>query len=363
MSPIGEGPVRVGVLGCGNVSSKYLRTVAHRPEISLLACADLDPARARAIAGEYGVGQACTMEELITHPEVDLVLNLTPPSAHAALSVRCLEAGKHVYSEKPLATTLEDARLILTTSRLKGLQVGTAPDTFLGVGATTVARLIREGAIGTPVSVNAAMMNPGPERFHPEPEFLYRDGAGPLFDIGPYYVTLLTELLGPVAKVGALGRATQAERVIGRGPRSGEVFRAETETHINSILEFANGVLGTLVTSFDVQATRAPHVEIHGTTGTIATAQANSWGGPVWLQTSAGSEFVQMLPEQSDMDGYMGMGLVEMAVALTQSRVPAASGARAAHVLEVLVKISESVRQGGAFLPISSNLSDFPLAS
>ena len=223
----------------------------------------------------------------------------------------------------------------------------------MGAGARTCQRLIREGVIGKPVSVNAAMMNPGPERFHPDPEFLYRTGAGPLFDIGPYYITVLTALLGPIVKVGALGRATRSERVIMTGARFGSVFPVETETHINSVLEFDNGVLGSLVTSFDVTATEIPNLEIHGTEGTIIAAQANSWGGPVWVRTTAGEAFTEVLGSAKDSDGFMGMGLVEMAQAIIQGRRCAANATKAYHVLEVLIRISESVHSGGVFTAIS----------
>lgn len=350
------GTVRVGVVGCGNVSSRYLANLAGHPEITIVACADADIARAGALAAAHDVPQVESVAATIAHPEIDLILNLTPPQVHAEVTLSALAHGKHVYTEKPLATSMADGRRIIDTARERSLQVGTAPDTFLGTGPQTCARLVASGAIGTPFSVNAAMMNSGPERFHPEPEFLYRDGAGPLFDIGPYYLTVLTALFGPVAKVGAVGASARTERFVLTGPRAGSSFPVETFTHINSVLEFASGVLGTLVTSFDVVATRTPHLEIHGTEGTIVAAQANSWGGPVLLRSVGGSEFTEVVPGPCQADGFMGMGLVEMAGAILEGRPALASATRGFHVLETLAAISASARSGGQFTRICSTL-------
>ncbi|PTA44827.1 Gfo/Idh/MocA family protein [Micromonospora sp. RP3T] len=350
-----RGPVRVGVVGCGNVSSRYLANLAGQPAVTVAACADADPARARALAAAHRVPAVLPVDDLLADPGLDLVLNLTPPRAHAEVSLRALAHGKHVYTEKPLATTMADGRRVLDAARARSLRVGTAPDTFLGVGARTCAGLVARGAIGTPTSVAAAMMNPGPERFHPEPEFLYQEGAGPLFDIGPYYLTVLTALMGPVVRVGALGGTARAQREVLTGPRAGSTFRVETLTHINTVLEFAGGALGTLVTSFDVAATRTPHLEIHGTEGTIVAAQANSWGGPVLLK-GPGTDFVEVLPGPRGSDGFMGMGLVDMAEAIRTGRPEQATGNRGLHVLEVLTAIADTARAGGGFATIGSTL-------
>ncbi|WP_416903053.1 Gfo/Idh/MocA family protein [Micromonospora echinospora] len=348
--------VRVGVLGCGNVSSRYLANLTGQPEVTVVACADAEPARARALAAAHGVPEVPSVDDLLAHPGVDLVLNLTPPRAHAETTLRALAGGKHVYTEKPLATSMADARRIVETADARSLRVGTAPDTFLGAGARACAALVAEGRIGTPVSVNAAMMNAGPERFHPEPEFLYQEGAGPLFDIGPYYLTVLTALMGPVARVGALGATARPERTVLTGPRAGTTFGVETLTHVNSVLEFATGALGLLVTSFDVTATRTPHLEIHGTEGTIVAAQANSWGGPVLVRTSGDAEFTEVLAEPTASDGFMGMGLVDLARSILTGRPAQATAARGFHVLEVLTAIADSARDGGRFVRIDSSL-------
>ncbi|WDZ84505.1 Gfo/Idh/MocA family protein [Micromonospora cathayae] len=354
----GRGPVRVGVLGCGNVSSRYVANLAGQPEVDVVACADADPVRARALAAAHALPEIPSVDDLLAHPGLDLVLNLTPPRVHAELTLRALAYDKHVYTEKPLATSLADARRILDTARARKLRVGTAPDTFLGTGPRTCADLVTRGAIGTPVSVNAAMMNAGPERFHPEPEFLYQEGAGPLFDIGPYYLTVLTALMGSVVRVGALGATARPERVVLTGPRAGSTFPVQTPTHVNTVLEFATGALGMLVTSFDVTATRTPHLEIHGTGGTIVAAQANSWGGPVLLRGAGDTDFTEVVSGPQASDGFMGMGLVDLARAILADRPALATAERGFHVLEVLTAIADSARDGGRFVPMTSTLED-----
>ncbi|WP_341359174.1 Gfo/Idh/MocA family oxidoreductase [Georgenia sp. M64] len=345
--------MRVAVVGCGNVSDRYLANVAPFADLEVVACADVDVARARDLAGRHGVALAATPAEVLDHPGVDLVLNLTPPRSHAEVSLSALDRGKHVYTEKPLGASLAEGRQILARARERGLEVGSAPDTFMGAGTALCARLIRDGAIGTPVSISGAVMNAGPERFHPEPEFLYRDGAGPLFDIGPYFVTAMVALLGPVARVSALGTRSADERRILAGPRAGAAFAVETETHVMSLLKFAGGGVATLVTSFDVVATRTPPLEIHGTEGSLVAAEANSWGGPVLLMRRGESDFTEVLPAARPEDGFMGMGLVDMARALRQGRPVTAGGDRALHVLEVLTAVASSARAGGQLTEIT----------
>ncbi|MBC7725737.1 MAG: Gfo/Idh/MocA family oxidoreductase [Burkholderiaceae bacterium] len=350
------GPVRIGLIGCGNVSRQYLLNIAGRPGLVVVACADIVPESALSVSREFGIQQVCTVDQLLAHPHVDLVLNLTLPIVHAAISLRALDAGKHVYSEKPFALSVEDARSILELARERGLQVGCAPDTFMGVGIRACAELIQLGELGTLVAANAFMMNAGPERFHPSPEFLYRQGAGPLLDIGPYYATALVELLGPVARVGSLGSTTRSVRTILSGDRAGTSFPVETPTHIVSLLQFGSGALGTLVTSFDVAHTRTPRLEIHGTEGSIVASAANSWAGPVLLKRAGDDDFVEIPLDPTVPDGgYLGMGLVEMASAVRHGRAPVASGERALHVLEVLVAILDSTSSGGSFADIHSS--------
>ncbi|WP_347753743.1 Gfo/Idh/MocA family oxidoreductase [Agrococcus sp. ProA11] len=341
-------PIRVGLVGCGNVSRQYLRNTAASEELTVVACADLVGARAESVAREFGVPAALRVDALLADPEIDLVLNLTLPNAHADVTLRAFESGKHVYTEKPLAPDLEDARTIVAVAQRLGLGLGSAPDTVMGAGLTTCARLIAEGAIGQPIGANAFMMSAGPDRFHPAPEFLFRPGAGPLLDIGPYFVTALVALLGPVSSVAGLASTPRGERVIRVGDRAGTPFAVQTPTHVVSLLNFASGVLGTLVTSFDIVGTRTPGFEIHGTAGSLIGPAANSWGGPVLLKRDGDHDFTEVDIGAGATPGFMGMGLIEMARGLRRGSTPTASGIRALHVLDVLNGVLASAHADGA---------------
>lgn len=353
--------VRVGLVGCGNVSRQYLRNVENSDELTVTMCADTFDANATAVAHEFGLRKAGTVDELLNDPGIDVVLNLTLPTSHADVTRRALAAGKHVYTEKPLATSLLDAKEIIEEARKRGLQVGSAPDTFLGAGQRACAELIQRGMIGRPVSVNAFMMNAGPERFHPNPEFLCRGGAGPLLDIGPYYLTTLVAMFGAVSRVGGLSTMPRTERTVLVGERAGARFEVDTPTHVAGILLFANGVLCTLVTSFDVTGTRTPSMEIHGLDGSIVAPPANSWAGPVLVKMAADADFAEAPMPEGEPVGFMGMGLIEMAASLRAGRDPAASGERALHVLEVLTAILESGAKGGEFIDIATPDGDLSL--
>ena len=347
MKRITSRPIRVGLVGCGNVSRRYLEHVAEFDELDVVACADAMPANAAAVGQEFGI-PALGVDELIGDVTIDLVLNLTIPRSHAEVTMRALRAGKHVYTEKPLAADLSDARAIMALADELGLFVGCAPDTFMGAGITASRALIDEGAIGEPVSANAFMMTPGPEQFHPGPDFLYREGAGPLFDGGPYYVSALVSLLGPVARVGAVSTTGRTDRTVLVGDRAGERFPVETSTHVAGVLQFVHGAVGSLITSFDVIETSAPRLEVHGTEGSIIAPAPNSWGGPAWVRRAGEQEFMEV-PIAADGAGFMGMGLVDMARGLQLGREPRASGARGLHVLEVLTGIDRSASCGGQF--------------
>lgn len=347
------GPVRVGLVGCGNVSRQYLRNTAASGDLVVVACADIVEANAAAVAREFGIPATVSVEALLADPEIDLVLNLTQPNAHAAVTLGAFESGKHVYTEKPLATALDDARRIVAAAQRLGLALGSAPDTVMGAGLATCARLIADGAIGQPIGANAFMMSAGPDRFHPSPEFLFREGAGPLLDIGPYFVTALVALLGPVSRVVGMASTPRDARVIQTGERTGTRFAVQTPTHVVSLLHFASGVLGTLVTSFDVVGTRTPSIEVHGTEGSVVCPAANSWGGPVHLKRTDDADFIEVDIRDGATPGFMGMGLVDMASSLRSGSTPTTSGARALHVLEVLAGVLASARRGGAATDIA----------
>jgi predicted dehydrogenase len=338
--------VKVGLIGCGTISSVYLENCAKFNNLEVVACADLDLARAVAKAAQYNVPRAIPVEELIADPEIQVVLNLTIPAAHGAVALAALEAGKSVYNEKPLAITREDARRMLELADQRGLRVGCAPDTFLGGGLQTCRKLIADGWIGRPVAATAFMLGRGPEGWHPDPEFLYQPGAGPLFDMGPYYLTALIALLGPVRRVTASAQISFPERLITSQPRYGTMITVRAPTHVAGVLDFAGGAVGTLVTSFDVWAAEAPRLEIYGADGSLSLPDPNSFGGPVRVRRPGMREW-QELPLLYGYAGEgRGVGLADMAAALATGRAHRADGRLAYHVLDIMHAFLDASREG-----------------
>ncbi|NLT62196.1 MAG: Gfo/Idh/MocA family oxidoreductase, partial [Candidatus Hydrogenedentes bacterium] len=274
-------PVRVGLVGCGNISAIYFRNGALFNSIDIVACADLAPELAVASAEQYSIPKACPVEALLADPGIELVLNLTIPKAHAPVGIAALEAGKSVYTEKPLAVTRDEGKRMVALAREKGVLLGAAPDTFLGAGLQTCRKLIDDGWIGEPVSATAFMQCHGHEHWHPDPDFYYQPGGGPMFDMGPYYLTALVSLMGPVTRVAGLTRATFPERLITSEARFGEIIEVNTATHIAGILEFSGGAIATMVMSFDVWGHTMPCIEIHGTEGSLSVPDPNGFGGVV----------------------------------------------------------------------------------
>jgi predicted dehydrogenase len=236
-----SGPVGVAVIGAGNISGQYLGNLTKFPDVQVLAVADIDEARAAQAAAEYGIEASGSPEAVFEIPEVEIVVNLTIPAAHAQVALAALRAGKHVYGEKPLALDVASGRAVLAEAAERGLKVGNAPDTFLGAGIQSALRAVAAGVIGEPVAATSALESMGPESWHPNPEFFYVEGAGPLFDMGPYYLTALVALLGPVSSVAATGRKARTTRVVGSGPKAGNEFPVEVPTHVTALLEFAEG--------------------------------------------------------------------------------------------------------------------------
>jgi predicted dehydrogenase len=327
---------RVGIVGCGTISSAYLRSLAAFNGVEVVAVADLDAARAAAKAEEHGIAAALTPADLIEHDGIDLVINLTVPLAHAPLSEAALHAGKAVYSEKPLAVTAGQARALVALASARGLPLGCAPDTFLGAGLQTCLRTVAQGAIGRPFAAVAHMVSRGPERWHHDPAFFYRTGAGPLFDMGPYYVTALVALFGPVASVQAETARLADEREIGAGPALGTRFPVEVDTHVTVLLRFASGATATLLVTFDVAASALPRFEVFGEAATLGVPDPNTFSGPVTVR-GIGEEGWRELPLVPGFShNVRGLGAVEMMRAVSLGRPPRASGELAAHVLEVL---------------------------
>jgi len=339
MTESGSGPTRVGVIGCGNISGIYFENGRRFAGYEVISAADLDPARAETAKEKYGFAKAYSVEELLADPEVDVVLNLTVPAVHATVGLAAVEAGKHVYAEKPLATDRADGQRLLDAAAGAGVRVGSAPDTFLGGGLQTCRNLIDTGAIGTPVGATAFMLGSGPESWHPNPAIFYGIGAGPMFDMGPYYLTALISLLGPIRRVTGSARITRAERVIGSDPLKGQMIDVTVPTHIASVLDFAAGPVATLVTSFDVWASETPRIEIYGTEGTLSVPDPNTFGGPVRLRKAGEEAWTEVDLTHGYADNSRGVGLADMAVALRSGRAHRASGDLALHVLDAMESI------------------------
>jgi predicted dehydrogenase len=333
----------VGLIGCGKISETYVDTLAGSGDVRILRCADLDPERAQVLAHAAGA-VASTTADVLADDRVAIVLNLTPPAEHAEVALAALAAGKHVYGEKPLAASRADAREVLDEAARRGLALGCAPDTFLGRSWQRARELVDTGAVGTPVAARGTMLGPGPEGWHPDPAFFYRPGGGPLLDMGPYYLTVLVSLLGPVARVSAGTRRTFDVRPVTGGPRLGEVLPVEVATHVAAVLQHEAGAITTLVTSFDCWDD-VHSVELWGTEGTLLLPDPNGYEGVVRRRgrelngnwEAAGVE---------DEPYRRGIGLVEMARAIRLGEAPRASGALAFHVLDVLLSILEAAERG-----------------
>lgn len=338
----------IGVIGCGSIAPIYLSNLARFPTAPVVALADLDEEKARHRGADFGIGRVLTVEELLAEPEVDLVLNLTVPHAHAEIALSALQAGKHVYNEKPLAVERDKGARIVEEARERGLTVGCAPDTFLGGSHQLCRRLIDQGRIGRPIAAQAFMMCHGHEGWHPSPEFYYQVGGGPLFDMGPYYLTALVNLLGPVAAVSGSAKVSFPERTITSEPKRGKVITVETPTHISAVLEFESGAIGGLTTSFDVWHHGMPHIEIYGSEGSLRVPDPNGFGGDVWLRRHDDPEWCLVTPtEPRFMDNARGLGVLDQVKAITEEREPRASGALGMHVLDAMRAILESAEAGG----------------
>jgi predicted dehydrogenase len=339
-------PVRVGVVGCGAISNAYFTAKQVFPILDIAACADLVPERAAAKAKEHGIARALSVDELLADPQVEVVLNLTVPKAHADLNCRALAAGKHVYVEKPLGISRAEGRRTMQLAQRKGLRVGCAPDTFMGDGIQTCRRLVDSGAIGQPLGATAYMMCHGHESWHPSPEFYYEVGGGPVFDMGPYYLTALVNLIGPVARVGALARTTFPTRTITSEAKRGKIVPVETPTHITGLLDFANGATGALTMSFDVWRHRHSCIELYGTEGSLLVPDPNGFAGKVFL-AKAREDFVEIPLSTGHPEYQRGAGLADMAYAIRSGRPHRASGELAYHVLDIMAALVEGGERGG----------------
>jgi predicted dehydrogenase len=351
--------LRIGVVGCGNISMAYMRNAALFRWVEITACADINAAAAARRAAEFKL-RAMDVDTLMADSDIDLVLNLTIPAAHFDISMQALAAGKHVFTEKPLAVTAEAGRRLVATAASRGLALGSSPDTFLGAAGRQARRLVEAGAIGTPVTGTAFMMGRGMEHWHPDPSFYYQPGAGPVMDMGPYYLTMMVNLMGPVRRVQAVATSGQAERLItADGPKSGTRFKVGTPTSVLSLLEFDCGATVTFGASWDVFRHSNHPIELHGTKGSLRLPDPDTFGGVValsgegraWDETDTST-----LPygaanwpvDAPDRANYRMLGLADLARAVIEGRPARASGDLALHVLEVMEAILRAGETGTA---------------
>lgn len=353
----------IGIIGCGNISSIYLKNCASFGNLTVKACADLDLSRAQARAAEFNIPVACTVQDLLADPDVQAVVNLTVPKAHAEVALAAVRANKSVYNEKPLTIERHDAATLLLEAREHGVRVGCAPDTFLGGGLQTCRALIDAGEIGQPVAATAFMLGHGPEGWHPDPEFFYKRGAGPMFDMGPYYLTALVALLGPIQRVTGSTRISFPQRTITSQPHAGTVIDVEVPTHVIGVLEFAAGAMATLVTSFDVWAAQVPRIEIYGSAGTLSVPDPNTFGGPVRVRRAGDVDWREVPIRHGFTENSRGLGMADMADAIQHDRPHRASGALAYHVLDVMHTIHDAASSGQHMTLLSTCEQPAPLAA
>jgi len=366
--------MKVGLIGTGRISDIYLTNCMQFDELDVIACASLDREEASLKAKRFNLPRVLSPEELLSDDEIECVLNLTIPTAHFDITNAALEAGKHVYSEKPFATSLNDGQHLLDLAAERQLLIGNAPDTFMGGRWQTVRRLIDSGVIGKPSGFTAHVGTHGVERHHPNPDFYYKEGGGPLLDLGPYYLTVLVFLFGPMTRVCGMSNRSTNTRLIENGPRYGDIIDVEIDTHSLSLIEFDCGVMGSMTMSFDVWDSESPRLEIYGSEGSICIPDldpvhgANNFDGPVWFRRRADSRW-EFQPRPTDRPeqwlvaenrhgynaNYRGLGLRDLAQASVENREPRANGKLAFHVLEALIAVEESARNR-TFREISSRV-------
>ncbi len=340
-----ENKVKIGIIGCGDISGAYIQGCRAFEILDLVGCADLYHNKAVAKAAEYGIPKAYKIDDMLADQGIELVVNLTVPNAHAEVSQTILESGKHVYSEKPLATKRVDGSKILSSASEKGLLVGCAPDTFLGGGLQTCRKLIDEGGIGDVVGAAAFMVSRGPESWHPNPAFFYQQGAGPLFDMAPYYLTALINLIGPVERISSATRVSFSERTATSPERYGEKIPVDVPTLVAGLLSFVGGPIASIIMSFDIWYSNLPRIEIYGSDGSLSVPDPNRFGGSVRVR-QAGDDDWREVPHTHSDDVNRGIGVADLANAIRRNRRPRANGDVAFHVLDIMRSLEESSELG-----------------
>ncbi|GAA6182385.1 Gfo/Idh/MocA family oxidoreductase [Shimia sp. NS0008-38b] len=345
--------VNVGIIGCGNISATYMRMGRFFRDYKVVACADINPEVAKSRAEEFGL-RALTIDALLADPSIEIVVNLTIPAAHFEVSSDILRSGKHVYSEKPFVLTADEGAQLATLAADKNLRIGSAPDTFMGGSHQKAREMIDNGDIGQITSGTIHVMSSGMEHWHPNPDFFFLPGAGPIFDLAPYYVTNLVQLLGPVASVVAMSSTPRKQRTIACGPRDGEQVPVETPTTVHSILKFANGAIISYGTSWDVQSHEHNNMELYGLDGTLYVPDPNFFGGQLRLVKGDGSEVLISSghpfskPNDGENANYRGAGLADMAAAIRDGHQHRCNNDLALHVVEVMGAILQSGDTGNA---------------
>ena len=335
-------PHGIGVVGLGVISGQYLETLGDHPAVRIAAAADLDADRAQAVAERFPGARALSVAELVADPAVQTVLNLTIPAAHGEVARAALAAGKNVYGEKPLAATFDEALGVMAGAN--GAWVGGAPDTVLGSGVQTARAVVDAGEIGRPVAAVATWLSSGHEAWHPHPDFYYREGGGPLYDMGPYYLTALFHVLGPVVSVSGASSRSRDERTIGSGPRAGERIPVEIDTHVTGVLEHAGGAVSTVTFSFDAAATHDAPIEVHGESASLTLPDPNFFDGDVTMRRPRAEEWTAIAPRAGYRGAGRGIGVLDFVRG--GSGAGRASGEVALHVLEIMSALTRSAREG-----------------
>ncbi|TPW73420.1 Gfo/Idh/MocA family protein [Schumannella sp. 10F1B-5-1] len=353
----GTGKVGVGIIGAGVISTQYLDNLTRFPDVQVHAIGDLFPEAAKARAEQYGIAEHGAPDVVLNHPDIEIVVNLTIPAAHVEVATQAVNSGKHVWSEKPFSMDRPSGQELLALAAAKGIRLGCAPDTFLGAGLQTARRMLERGDIGEPQSALTLMQSPGPESWHPNPAFLFQEGAGPLFDIGPYYLTALVQFFGSIARVGAFGSRSRLTRTIGSGPKAGEEFDVTVPTHVSAIAEFASGQTSQSIWSFDSFSGRPPLIEITGTEGVLSVPDPNMFDGEIGIRTRDDEDW-RTVPSVGSTDS-RGAGVLEMARAIRADRPHRAPGEQAFHVVDAMTAITESIDQK-RFVDLESSVAPIP---
>jgi predicted dehydrogenase len=349
-------PVGVGVIGAGTISDTYLENLSNFADTEVLAIGDIVADAAKEKAAKYQVPAAGGVATVLEHPDIEIIVNLTIPAAHADVATQAIAAGKHVWNEKPLALDRVSGRSLLRDAEKAELLVGCAPDTFLGPGLQTACRLTEQGMIGTPLTALALLQLPGPELWHPNPAFLYAAGAGPLFDLGPYYLTALVQVFGPMSSVAALGSKARERRVIGSGPKAGEEFDVTVPSHVSALVQYESGQSAQAMFSFDSALPRML-LEVNGTEATMLFPDPNYFDGKINIRKRGGEDWETVATTTAS--AARGTGVLDMARAIREGRPHRAQGALGFHVLDTMIAIAESV-ESRAFVEVESSV-DKPL--